>query len=75
VVGGLEGHESSAGVRNCMALNKQMISRFELADDLFGYVPGAIHVDVPDPVWPVEDSRSPWTVFWGPRNLGVSHKA
>jgi hypothetical protein len=29
-------------------------------------VPGAFHGEVPDPVWPVEDSHSPWTVIQGP---------
>jgi len=67
VVGGLGDLENSAGVRNCLALSKQLVSRFELADDLFGCVPGAFHGEVPGPVWPDEDSHSPWTDFWGPR--------
>jgi len=32
-------------------------------------VPGAFHGRVPGPVWPDEDSHSPWTDFRGPRHL------
>jgi len=74
VVGGLGDFENSAGVRNCLALSKQLVSRFELADDLFGYVPGAFHGGVPGPVWPDEDSHSPWTDFWGPRHSVNNYK-
>jgi hypothetical protein len=31
-------------------------------------VPGAFHGEVPGPVWPAEDSHSPWTGFRGPRH-------
>jgi len=48
-------------MRNCLALSKQLVSRFELADDLFGCVPGAFHGEVPGPVWPDDHSHSPWT--------------
>jgi hypothetical protein len=30
-------------------------------------VADAFHGEVPGPVWPDEDSHSPWTEFWGPR--------
>jgi len=40
----------------------------ELADDLLRCVPGAFHGDVPGPVWPDEDSHSPWTGCRGPRH-------
>jgi hypothetical protein len=30
-------------------------------------VPGAFHGEVPGPVWPAEDSHSPWTGSRGPR--------
>jgi len=59
VVGGLGDLENLAGIRNCLALIKQLINRFELADDLLGYVPGAFHGEVPSAVWPDEDSHSP----------------
>jgi len=41
----------------------------DLADDLLRCVPGALHGQVPGPVWPHEDSHSPWTRFWGPRQV------
>jgi hypothetical protein len=41
----------------------------ELADDLLRRVPGAFHGRVPGPVWPVEDSHSPWTGSRGPRHF------
>jgi hypothetical protein len=31
-------------------------------------VPGAFHGRVPGPVWPAEDSHSPWTDCQGPRH-------
>jgi len=31
-------------------------------------VPGKFHGRVPGPVWPDEDSHSPWTSFRGPRH-------
>jgi len=67
VVGVLGVLENSAGVRNCLALSKQLISRFGHADDLFGCVPGAFYVKASGLAWPGEDSQSPWTDFWGPR--------
>jgi hypothetical protein len=30
-------------------------------------VPGAFHGGIPGPVWPAEDSHSPWTGCRGPR--------
>jgi len=74
VVGGLGDLEKSAGVRNCLALSKQLVSRFELADDLFGCVPGGFHGEVPGTVCPDEDSPSHWTDFWGPRQATGSRE-
>ena len=65
VVGGMRDLENSAGVRNCLALGKQLVSRFELADDLLGCVAGSFHGGVPGPVWPDEDSHSPGPIFRG----------
>ena len=45
----------------------QLLGGLELADDLFGCVPGAFHGRVPGPVWPDEASHSPWTDLRGPR--------
>jgi len=47
VVGGLSDLENSAGVRNCLDLSKQLLSRVELADDLLWCMPGALHVENP----------------------------
>ena len=40
----------------------------QLADDLLCGVSGALHGGIPGPVWPVEDSHSPWTGYRGPRH-------
>ncbi len=45
------------------------LGSFELADDLLGGMPGAFHGRVPGPVWPDEDSHSPWTDHQGPRHI------
>jgi hypothetical protein len=44
-------------------LGDQLLSGFELADDLLGCVAGSFHGGVSGPVWPDEDSLSPWTDF------------
>jgi hypothetical protein len=59
VVGWLKDLQHSAGVCDGLVLDKQLVSRFELADDLLGCVKGAFHGGVPGPVWPDEDSHSP----------------
>ena len=77
VVGGLRYLQYSAGVCDGLALGKQLVSRsllrrslrLELADDLLECVTGAFHGGVPGPVWPDEDSHSPWTDFQGPGHL------
>jgi len=68
VVGGQEDLENSAGVHNCLGLSKPLVSRFELANDLFRSVPGSLRGEVPGPVWPDEDSQSPWNTSKGPRH-------
>jgi hypothetical protein len=72
VVGGLRDLQNSAGLCDGLALGNQLVSRFELADDLLGCVTGAFHGGVPGPVWPDEDSYSHWTDFWGPRQSMTS---
>ena len=49
-----------ADVSDGFALGYQLIGRFELADDLLRRVPGAFHGQDLGPVWPDEDSHSPW---------------
>jgi len=59
----------TADVGNGLALSDQLLSGFELADDLLGCVADSFHGEVPGPVWPDEDSHSPWTDFLGPRQF------
>ena len=47
----------------------QLLGGLELADDLLRCVPGAFHGRVPGPVWPDEDSHSPWIDCQGPRQV------
>jgi hypothetical protein len=83
VVGGLRDLQISVGLCDGLVLGNQLVSlsllrrslRLELADDLLGCVTGAFHGGVPGPVWPDEDSHSPWTDFWGPRHLSRGGQA
>ena len=76
MVGRLRHLDHAADVGDGLALGDQLLCgsllrrsrRLELADDLLGCVPGAFHGRVPGPVWPAEDSHSPWTEFQGPRH-------
>ena len=67
VVGRLRHLDDAADVGDGLALGDQLLGGLELADDLLSCVPGAFHGRVPGPVWPAEDSHSPWTDFRGPR--------
>jgi hypothetical protein len=67
VVGGLGNLEDAADIGDGLALGDQLISCFELADDLLGCVESSFHGAVPSLVWPDEDSHSPWTDSQGPR--------
>ena len=69
VVGRLGHLNGSADIGDGLALSDQLLSRFELADDLLGFVADAFHGEVPDPVWRDEDSHSPCTDFRGPRQF------
>ena len=69
VVGRLGDLNGAADVGDGLALGDQLISGLELADDLLGYVADAFHGEVPGPVWPDEDSHSPWTDLRGPRQV------
>jgi len=68
VVGRLPHLDDAADVDDGLALGDQLLSGLELADDLLRRVPGAFHGRVPGPVWPDEDSHSPWTDLRGPRH-------
>ena len=61
MVDGLGHLENPADVGGCLALGDQLLNYFALADDLLRGVPGAFHGEVPGPVWPSEDSHSPWS--------------
>ena len=57
------------GVVTGVALGDQLLGNLKFAGDLLRCVPGAFHGRVPGPVWPDEDSHSPWTGCRGPRQL------
>jgi len=64
--------DDAADVSDGLALDDQLLGSFQLADDLLRRVPGAFHGEVPGPVWPDEDSHSPWTDLRGPRHMSIS---
>ncbi len=68
MVGGLRDLQNSAGLGDGLTVGNQLVSRFDLADDLLGCVTGSFDGGVASPVWPDENSHSPWTDFWGPRH-------
>ena len=49
--------DGAADVGDSLALSDQLLSGFELADDLLGGVAESFHGGVPDPVWAAEDSN------------------
>ena len=59
--------DDTADVGDGLALDDQLLSSFQLADDLLHRVPGESHGEIPGPVWPDEDSHSPWPDLRGPR--------
>ena len=63
VVGRLGHLNGAADIGDGLALSDPLLSDFELANDLLGCVADAFHGEVPGPVWPDEDSHSPWTDF------------
>ena len=69
MVSGLRHLQGSADVSNGLALGDQLLSGFQLADDLLGSMAGSFHGGVPGPAWPNEVSHPPWTDFRGPRQL------
>ena len=67
VVDRLRHLQDPADIGDGLALGDQLLGGLEFADDLLGCEPGAFHGEVPGPVWPAEDSHSPWTGFQSPR--------
>jgi len=66
-MGPVQKNQSTSDLNNGLALGDQLLGGLELADDLFRCVPGPFHGGVPGPVWPAEDSHSPWTDSRDPR--------
>jgi len=60
--------DNTADLDDGLALGDQLLRGFQLADDLLGRVPGALHGYVSGPVWPDEYTHLPWTDFRGPRH-------
>ena len=73
VVSRLGDLNGAADVGDGLALGSQLLSGLKLADDLLGCVADSFHGEVPGPVWPDEDSHSPWTDFQGPRHGNRRH--
>jgi len=71
VVGRLRHLDDAADLDDGLALGDQLLGGLELADDLLRCVPGPYHGRIPGPVWPDEDSHSPWTAFQGPRHVNM----
>ncbi len=74
VVGRLRYLQVPADIGDGLALGDQLLGGLAFADDLLRCVPGAFHGEVPGPVWPAEDTHSPWTCFQGPRQISRSRK-
>lgn len=49
----------TATISNVFDLSDQLLSDLELVDDLLGCLADSFHDEVPNPVWPDEDSHSP----------------
>jgi len=69
VIDGLRHLLFSAEVDNGRAQGGQLLSGFELADNLLGFVAGSFHGGLAGSGWPDEDSHSPWTVLGEPRQV------
>jgi len=68
VIGGLRHLLCTADIGDRLALGQQLLSGFELMDDLLGRVAGSFHCGVPGPVWPDEVPHSTWTNSKHPRH-------
>lgn len=72
VISRLRHLDDAADLDDGLALGDQLLGGFQLADDLLRCVPGAFHGEVHSPVWPAEDSHSPWIGFRGPRQTSLN---
>jgi len=59
VIGRLGDPNGSEDIGNGLALSDQLLSDYELADDLLSCVADSFHYEVLRPVWPDRDSHSP----------------
>jgi hypothetical protein len=66
VVAGLSDLKGTADIGDGLALSPELLSGFDIAEDLLGCVADSFHGGVPSLVWPVVDSHSPWAGLWGP---------
>ncbi len=71
VVGRLSDLDGATDLGDSLALGDQLLRGIELADDLLSRVADRFHAGVPGPVWPDEDSHSPWIDFQGPPHCGI----
>jgi hypothetical protein len=67
VVGRMGNLEGAADFSNRLVIGNELISRFELADDLLRCVAVSFQGGVPAPLWPDWDSHLPWTNLLGQR--------
>ena len=61
--------DDTADLDDGLALGDQLLGGSELADDLFCRLAGAFCDEIFGPVWPDEESHSPWTDLRGPRQI------
>ena len=59
--------DNTADLNDGLDLGDQPLRRCLLANDLLGRMPGALHGEAPDSVWPAEGSHSPRAGFLRPR--------
>jgi len=61
VIGGLRHLQCTAEIGYGLTVGRQLLNGFEPENNLQGCVADSLHGGVPGPVWPDEDSHSPWT--------------
>jgi len=72
VIGGLRHLQCTAEIGYGLTVGRQLLNGFEPENNLQGCVADSLHGGVPGPVWPDEDSHSPWTNSKAPRHLSVA---
>ena len=68
-VGRLGDLNGAADIGDGLGLGDQLLSSSQFADDLLLCVADSLHGEVPGPIWPDEDSHSPWSIFRRPRQF------